>query len=228
MGWTPVCSRRLFADFRRIASLLGLKLASAVIGLVPRAARNSPRQLTPRRQKLFEVARHSVSSVSVYGALASTQASGSPGPALQERLNAATSALAEELSAFCREVGAPLEIRHFASLWRVGWLEDHPLQDLLFAMMRSRGVHILDNFPCFLTTAHSEADIRLVATAFKDSVRELQESEFLPRRASPVAVAFDASKPPVPGARLGKDASGKPAWFVPNPDEPGRYLKVGH
>ncbi len=150
------------------------------------------------------------------------------GPALQERLNAATTALAEELSAFCREVGAPLEIRHFASLWRVGWLEDHPLQDLLFAMMRSRGVHILDNFPCFLTTAHSEADIRLVATAFKDSVRELQESEFLPRRASPLAVAFDATKPPVPGARLGKDASGKPAWFVPNPDEPGRFLRVGH
>jgi glutamate-1-semialdehyde aminotransferase len=149
------------------------------------------------------------------------------GPALQERLSAATAALAEELSAFCREVGAPLEIRHFASLWRVAWLEDHPLQDLLFAMMRSRGVHILDNFPCFLTTAHSEADIRLVATAFKDSVRELQESEFLPRRASPLAVAFDASKPPVPGARLGKDASGKPAWFVPNPAEPGRFLKVG-
>ncbi|MDE1953040.1 MAG: amino acid adenylation domain-containing protein [Betaproteobacteria bacterium] len=149
------------------------------------------------------------------------------GPALQQRLNATTTALADELSAFCREQGAPLEIRHFASLWRVAWLEDHPLQDLLFAMMRSRGVHILDNFPCFLTTAHNEADIRLVATAFKDSVRELQESEFLPRHKSPVSVVFDATRPPVPGARLGKDASGKPAWFVPNPAEPGRFLKVG-
>jgi hypothetical protein len=100
------------------------------------------------------------------------------------------------------------------------------LQDLLFAMMRSRGVHILDNFPCFLTTAHTEADIWLVAEAFKESVQELQESEFLPRRKSPVAVVFDASKPPVPGARLGKDASGKPAWFVPHPDSPSKYMKV--
>jgi glutamate-1-semialdehyde aminotransferase len=149
------------------------------------------------------------------------------GPALQQRLNAATTALADELSAFCREHGAPLEIRHFASLWRVAWLEDHPLQDLLFAMMRSRGVHILDNFPCFLTTAHSEADIAHIAGAFKDSVRELQESEFLPRHKSPVSVVFDAAKPPVPGARLGKDPSGKPAWFVPNPDDPAKYLKVG-
>ncbi len=149
------------------------------------------------------------------------------GPALQEKLNTATTALAEELSAFCREVGAPLQIRYFASLWRVAWLEDHPLQDLLFAMMRSRGVHILDNFPCFLTTAHSEADIRLIASAFKDSVRELQESEFLPRRASPVSVAFEASKPPVPGARLGRDPTGKAAWYVPNPDNPAQFLKVG-
>ncbi len=149
------------------------------------------------------------------------------GPSLQENLNARTTALADELSAFCREAGAPLEVRHFASLWRVTWLEDHPLQDLLFAMMRSRGVHILDNFPCFLTTAHSEADVRRIADAFKDSVRELQESEFLPRRAGHLSVAFDASKPPVPGARLGKDEHGKPAWFVPNPQAPGKYLKVG-
>ena len=148
------------------------------------------------------------------------------GPQLQERLNARTAAMADELSAFCREVGAPLEIRHFASLWRVSWLGDHPLQDLLFAMMRSRGVHILDNFPCFMTTAHSEADVRLIATAFKDSVRELQESDFLPRHKVPVAMVFDAAKPPVPGARLGKDAEGRPAWFVPNPNDPAKYLKV--
>jgi glutamate-1-semialdehyde aminotransferase/acyl carrier protein len=148
------------------------------------------------------------------------------GPTLQERLNARTAAMADELSAFCREVGAPLEIRHFASLWRVSWLGDHPLQDLLFAMMRSRGVHILDNFPCFMTTAHSEADVQLIATAFKDSVRELQESDFLPRHKVPVAMVFDAAKPPVPGARLGKDAEGRPAWFVPNPNDPAKYLKV--
>ncbi len=146
------------------------------------------------------------------------------GPELQTRLNATTAALAEDLNAFCKSVGAPLEIRHFASLWRVGWLEEHPMQDLLFAMMRSRGVHILDNFPCFMTTAHDAADIACIARAFKDSVLELQESEFLPRRAAPTE--FDANRPPVPGARLGRDVDGSPAWFVANPDAPSRYLKV--
>ena len=149
------------------------------------------------------------------------------GPDLQRGLNRDTEALAAELNAFCEQHGAPLRIRHFASLWRVSWAEDHPLQDLLFPMMRSRGVHILDNFPCFLTTAHSAEDLRLVARAFKESVLELQESEFLPGRAASEAQAFDATRPPVPGARLGRDAAGKPAWFVADPQRPTQYLKVG-
>lgn len=147
------------------------------------------------------------------------------GGALQSQLNLHTAAMADELTAFCREAGAPIELRYFASLWRVGWLEEHPLQDLLFAMMRSRGVHILDNFPCFLTTAHTQEDIATIKTAFKESVRELQESEFLPRR-SPAPAAFDAAHPPRPKARLGRDRDGQPAWFVPDPAAPGKFMKV--
>jgi acyl carrier protein len=48
------------------------------------------------------------------------------GPALQEQLNRTTQALADDLNAYCKQVGAPVAVRHFASLWRVSWLEDHP------------------------------------------------------------------------------------------------------
>ncbi len=148
------------------------------------------------------------------------------GPALQERLNARTALLMDELNAFCASVGAPIKLVHFASVWKTGFTEDHPLQDLLFAMMRSRGVHVLDNFPCFFTTAHTEQDFVAIAKAFKESVLEMQEAEFLPRRKHVEALAFDASRPPVTGARLGKDPDGNPAWFVPNPDAPGKYMRV--
>ncbi|VTU20194.1 Polyketide synthase PksJ [Variovorax sp. PBL-E5] len=144
--------------------------------------------------------------------------------ALQQTLNLHTAAMADELTAFCREVGAPLEIRYFSSLWRVTWLEDHPLQDLLFAMMRSRGVHILDNFPCFMTTAHTQQDIATIKSAFKESVAEMQEAELLPRRAV-TQPAFDASHPPAPDARLGRDRDGQPAWFVPDPKAQGKFTK---
>ena len=149
------------------------------------------------------------------------------GPQLQEGLNRRVTQMAAELNAFCAQAGAPIEVRHFASVWKTFFLEDHPLQDLLFAMMRSRGVHILDNFPCFFTTAHSEADFRHIARAFKESVAELQASGFLPQRSATENTVMEPSRPAVPGARLGRDPDGRPAWFIPNPDAPGKYLKVG-
>jgi amino acid adenylation domain-containing protein len=146
------------------------------------------------------------------------------GAALQERLNGRATMFIDELNAFCASVGAPIKMTHFSSVWKVNFLEEHSLQDLLFAMMRSRGIHVLDNFPCFFTTAHSEADFVAIAKAFKDSVLELQEAEFLPRRID--TRSLDADKPPVVGARLGKDAEGNPAWFVPNPEAPGKFMRV--
>jgi glutamate-1-semialdehyde aminotransferase len=147
------------------------------------------------------------------------------GPELQATLTRSTAAMVDELNAFCREVGAPIVLRSFSSVWKVFFEDQAPLQDLLFAMMRNRGVHILDNFPCFMTTAHSAQDIAVIKSAFKGAVAELQAAEFIASR--PVAArSFDALRPPVPGARLGRDADGQPAWFVAHPQTPGKYIKV--
>ncbi len=74
----------------------------------------------------------------------------------------------------------PFTIKHFASLWKTTFTEDLPLSDLLFVYLRDRGIHILEGFPCFLTTAHTDADIELIIKAFKESVAEMQEAGFLP------------------------------------------------
>ncbi|MBS0218584.1 MAG: amino acid adenylation domain-containing protein [Proteobacteria bacterium] len=148
------------------------------------------------------------------------------GPELQSRLNQRIAAFAEDLNHHCATVGAPVEVRYFASVWKTFFLEDHPLQDLLFAMMRSRGVHILDNFPCFFTTAHSEADFARIAEAFKASIDELQESGFLPKPKATIQTVMDAGAPKVAGARLGRDPQGQPAWYAPDPEAPGQYVKV--
>lgn len=109
--------------------------------------------------------------------------------------------------------------------------EDHPYQDLLFAMMRNRGIHILDNFPCFMTTAHTPEDVEAICKAFCESVLELQADGFLPGAAKgggrkAAAGKPDPRKPPVPGARLGRDAEGKAAWFVADPERPGAYIQL--
>ncbi len=110
------------------------------------------------------------------------------GGALQERLNGRAAMFIDELNAFCTGVGAPIKLTHFSSVWKVNFLEEHPLQDLLFAMMRSRGIHVLDNFPCFFTTAHAEADFVAIASAFKDSVLETAGSRIPARAASTPAL----------------------------------------
>lgn len=148
------------------------------------------------------------------------------GPDLQLNLNARTTAFANELNTFAQSVGAPVEVRHFSSFWKITFTAEHMLQELLFPMMREAGIHILDGFPSFMTTAHSDADIDAIKQAFISSVKELQRGRFIPAHGVKPGVLFDASRPPVPGARLGRDRDGKPAWFVPNPDAPGKYLRI--
>ncbi|WP_298911225.1 hypothetical protein [uncultured Nostoc sp.] len=40
-------------------------------------------------------------------------------------------------------------------------------------------MHTWDHRPCFLTTAHSEADLAFVMAAFKESIAEMQSAGFL-------------------------------------------------
>ena len=167
--------------------------------------------------------RHPLAMAAAHAALRYMKAEG---PALQDRVNAATTRLASELNAFFASVGAPLEIRHFASLWKTFFTEAQPYGELLFCYLRDRGIHIWDGFPCFLTVAHGDAEVKLIVEAFKAAVREMQSGDFLPGGPSAGARTFDATQPPVPGARLGRDAEGNPAWFVPNPEAPGKYLQV--
>jgi glutamate-1-semialdehyde aminotransferase len=148
------------------------------------------------------------------------------GPALQERVNAKTTAMASELNNFFKQVGAPLEIRHFSSLWKTFFTEPQPYGELLFCYLRDRGIHIWDGFPCFLTLAHGDAEIGLIVKAFKESVREMQAGEFLPGGSNPTTPSLDSNQPPVAGARMGRDQQGNPAWFIPHPETPGKYVQV--
>lgn len=148
------------------------------------------------------------------------------GPKLQEELNAKTAAFVNNLNSFLEEVGAPIKIKTFGSLWKTFYTTDQPFGDLLFYMLRDRGVHIYDGFPCFFTTSHTDAEYAFIAKAYRESVLEMQEGGFLPERKAPAnPLVLDASVPPMPGARLGRDPSGNPAWYVPHPSQPGRYVK---
>jgi hypothetical protein len=54
-----------------------------------------------------------------------------------------------------------------------------PYGELLFTLMREKGIHIWDGFPCFLTEAHSAADVKAIVEKFDESTNELLEAGFL-------------------------------------------------
>ena len=59
-------------------------------------------------------------------------------------------------------------------------------------------------------------------TAFDETLAEMQAAGFLPGGAP----TTPETRPPVPGARRGRDEAGQEAWYVPDPDRPGKYLRV--
>jgi hypothetical protein len=77
-----------------------------------------------------------------------------------------------------------------------------------------------------LSLAHGPEEINFIISAFKAAVLEMQAGDFLPGGPRETTRSFDANNPPVPGARLGRDAEGNPAWFVANPEAPGKYLQL--
>lgn len=167
------------------------------------------------------------------------------GMGLYDRLNGRTARLMNELNAFFAQVNAPMKIVSFGSLFKIKWLEEPPFGELLFYLLREKGIHIWNLFPCFLTVAHTEADVDVVVTAVKQAVLELQAADFIPggvrhdngssnvwqetaevKATAVTPMAFNPAEPPVPGAKLGRTPAGDPAWFVPDPARPGKYLQV--
>ena len=143
------------------------------------------------------------------------------GSELQRGLNLRTTKFVEALRKAAAGVGAVVHIEHFSSWFCINFPSGLPLSGVFFPSMRSKGIHIWEGRPCFLTLAHTDADLEHVIRAFTDTLVQMQAATFLPQ---PVRDAQTAG--PAPGARKGRDPAGNEAWFVPDPSRPGKYLQV--
>ncbi|MBK6882785.1 MAG: amino acid adenylation domain-containing protein [Flavobacteriales bacterium] len=162
------------------------------------------------------------------------------GPALQERLNDMTENMVDRVNGLFDKYQLPYRWVTFGSAFKTKYDESVNYTELFFMLMRYHGVHVLD-FPHFLTTAHTEADVNKIIETVEKTCIELRESGFMPERTYPIERVnrvlngharklrervIKASEPPVPHARLGRTRKGDPAWFVPDPDRRGKYLML--
>ncbi len=143
------------------------------------------------------------------------------GASAHEVMDARAERFATAMNAWFERTGAPLVVHRFSSVVGIEFTVHTPFRDLLFLLLRDKGVHAIDHRPSFFTCAHTDSDVDFVVERFQESVTELTQSGFL-RRDSPAALA----RPPLPGARLGRDSNGNPAWFVPDPSRPGMFQQV--
>jgi glutamate-1-semialdehyde aminotransferase len=159
------------------------------------------------------------------------------GSSLQQGLTQKTTRLADALNALLQARKLPMFVAHFSSLWKLKPTQDIPYAELLFTLLREKNIHVWDGFPCFMTEAHTDADVDTLIARFAESLDELIAGGFLLGTVTePVNEPVSVSKPvavsgadaaPVPGARLGRDRQGNPGWFIPDPTQAGKYQQVG-
>jgi amino acid adenylation domain-containing protein len=104
------------------------------------------------------------------------------GPQLQQQLTAKTASLVSALNALLEKGNVPARIETFGSIFYFSFPNDFPLGSLLHYHLREKGIYVLEGFPCFLTTAHSDADIATIVRAFDESIEEMRAGGILTER----------------------------------------------
>ncbi|QQS42022.1 MAG: amino acid adenylation domain-containing protein [Acidobacteriota bacterium] len=105
------------------------------------------------------------------------------GPSLQSDLTEKTERLVRRINDCFERNYLPVRIESFSSVFYLQFPPEERFGSLFYFLLREKGVHLLEGYPCFLTTAHSEEDLDLVARAFEESVASMQEYGFFPEPA---------------------------------------------
>ena len=108
------------------------------------------------------------------------------GPALQERLATRMGGLVDAVNRDLERRGLTTRAEGFSSWFHLNFAADGALASLFWPQMRLLGVHVQEGYPCFLTTAHSDADIAAIEKAFSASLDALQAAGIM-EAARPVA-----------------------------------------
>ena len=78
-----------------------------------------------------------------------------------------------------------------------------------------------------LTLVHEKSHVDELVKAIFDTVVECHRNGFVPGEGyKSVSTEFNADRPPQKGAKIGKDESGNPGWFIPDTINPGQFIQV--
>jgi len=179
--------------------------------------------------------RHPLAIAAAYASLKEIQRTGG---LLQKETNARSDRLCKELNALFDRMQVPYHYCNFGSLMKLKMVDEkNHFAELLPCWLRSKGLHIWD-FPSFLTSSHKDEHVDEIIRGFQEALQEMVHGGLFSQGKGPAESNFIKSAmpaqnkglqhaiPPQIGARLGKTKSGQPAWFIEDPERPGRYLQL--
>jgi amino acid adenylation domain-containing protein len=102
------------------------------------------------------------------------------GPELQTAVAAKTASLVADLNAMFEEFNYTSRAETFSSWFFLPVPTDPKLARMLHYHLREQGIHIQEGYPCFLTTAHTEADLAEVRRAFRSGLEKMRAGQVLP------------------------------------------------
>lgn len=113
--------------------------------------------------------------ISVAAAHAALQELQRRSPELQQELNERTEAFARRIRQIFLDTRAPFMIQSCASIFMIKTADTNPLSRLFHYFFRLRGVNIRER-PCFVSTAHTEADFERTYEAFEAAIEDMYEA----------------------------------------------------
>ncbi|WP_347252582.1 MupA/Atu3671 family FMN-dependent luciferase-like monooxygenase, partial [Legionella sp.] len=108
------------------------------------------------------------------------------GPSLQEELNQRAESLVSRVNAFLSAEDYPLKVVNFGTMFRftmpgnASYLYQPLEMDLFYAGMIHRGIYIWEGRTCYISTAHTEADLDYFVAAVQDTLMQLRSNGFFP------------------------------------------------
>jgi amino acid adenylation domain-containing protein len=140
------------------------------------------------------------------------------GPPLQERLNERTAELAKTLNECFETSQVPIRVTYFGSMFR---FEFSANLDLFFYHMLDQGIYIWEWRTCFLSTAHSEADLTAFVEAVKQSVAELRAGGFIAPAAGSAKAAVPSNGGPPATRQVAMSEAQRQLWLLSQIDPEG-------
>lgn len=154
-------------------------------------------------------------------------------PGIQQMLNDRVARFVLRLREALAALAAPVQVSTYTSIFRFEVSGDEPFGELLAHYFRMNGVHTYDHRNQIMTTSHTEEIMDKMFHAYIGGIREMQKDGLLGKVGAPIKLGLEDSRPgsiwyapPLPDAKLGWDAEGRPAWFIPDHQRPGKYLEV--